>query len=146
MNPRTKARQSLVQASYQWLLTEQPAAEIMDQFICDRDMENTDVPYFQELLPEILVHKPSLVDLMTPFLSRPFAQVDPVEQAVLLVSTYELQYRMDVPYKVVINEGVELAKTFGAEEGHKFINGILDKVALSVRETEVKAKQKKRKK
>ena len=76
-------------------------------------------------------------------LDRPFDQIDPVEQAILLLSCYELQSKPDIPYRVAINEGVELAKTFGAEDGYKFINGILDKVALKLRAEEIAARNKK---
>ena len=141
INTRTKARQFLVQAIYQWLMTGQSAADIDDQFINDHPMKKTDTPYFQELLSGTISHQHSLIDLMKDHLSRPFEQIDPVEQAILLLSCYELQYRPDIPYRVVINEAIELSKTFGAEDGHKFINGILDKVALNIRSDEIKSQK-----
>jgi len=106
-------------------------------------MSDTDVDYFKELLHEVVLHHLSLKDLMVDFLSRSFDSVDPVEQAILLLSSYELQYKLDIPYRVIINEGVELGKTFGAEDGHKFINGILDRVASRVRPDEVASRSKK---
>lgn len=142
MNPRSKAREYVVQALYQWLLTANSPTDIDQQFMAEHDMENTDVHYFQENLHQTIDHKPSLKDLMRDYLSRSFDSVDPVEQAILLQACYELQYRLDIPYRVVINEAVELGKTFGAEDGHKFINGILDKVASQVRAQEVAAKSK----
>lgn len=102
-------------------------------------MEDADVSYFQEILHFVTAHKMALADHMNPVLSRPFPEVDPVEQAILLIGTFELEQRPDVPYRVVINESVESAKIFGAEDGHKFINGILDKIATKLREVEVNA-------
>ena len=102
-------------------------------------MEDADVSYLQEILHFVASHKMSLIDHMTPVLSRPFTEVDPVEQAILLIGCFELEQRLDIPYRVVINESVESAKVFGAEDGHKFINGILDKVAVRLREVEVNA-------
>lgn len=142
MNPRSKARQFAVQALYQWILTGHDAVQIDTQFVADHDMEKTDVHYFQEVLHQVIAHKLSLADLMRDYLSRAFDSVDPVEQAILLLACYELQYRPDIPYKVIINEAIELGKTFGAEDGHKFINGILDRVAGNIRADEVTARKK----
>lgn len=102
-------------------------------------MGDADVNYFQDILHFVAAHKMSLSDHMKPILSRSFAEVDPVEQAILLIGVYELEQRPDIPYRVVINESVENAKVFGAEDGHKFINGILDKVSVKLREVEVNA-------
>jgi len=142
VNPRSKARQFAVQALYQWILTGHEAAQIDTQFVAEHDMEKTDVHYFQEVLHKVIDHKPSLTDLMRDYLSRAFDSVDPVEQAILLLACYELQYRSDIPYKFIINEAIELGKTFGAEDGHKFINGILDRVAGNIRADEVTARKK----
>jgi len=142
VNPRSKARQFAIQALYQSILTGHDAALIDTQFVAEHDMEKTDIHYFQEVLHQVIDHKPSLTDLMRDFLSRAFDSVDPVEQAILLLACYELQYRPDIPYKVIINEAVELGKTFGAEDGHKFINGILDRVAGKVRVDEITARKK----
>ena len=145
MNPRSKARQFAIQALYQSILTGHEAAEIDKQFVAEHDMDKTDVHYFQEVLHQVVDHKLSLADLMRDYLSRSFDSVDPVEQAILLLGCYEMQYRPDIPYKVIINEAIELGKTFGAEDGHKFINGILDRVAANIREDEVNARRKKKK-
>ena len=139
MKNRSKSRQFAVQALYSWLLSGQDVADIEVHFISDHDMEDADVPYFQEILHFVVGHKMGLVDYMVPFLNREFNEVDPVEQAILLMATYELEQRKDVPYRVVINESVECAKIFGAEDGHKFINGMIDKIANKIREVEVKA-------
>lgn len=135
---RTLSRQYAVQALYQWVMTQQEAQEIEQQFIDAHNFNGSDFEYFQEILHQSIIHQPSLADLTRDFLSRPFEQIDPVEQSILLLGCYELQYRLDVPYKVIINESVELGKEFGAEDGYRFINGILDKVAAKIRPDEVK--------
>ncbi len=139
MKNRSKSRQFAVQALYSWLLTQQNVADIEVHFLSEHDMEDADVAYFQEILHYVTTHKMSLVDHMESFLNRSFVEVDPVEQAILLMGTYELEQRLDVPYRVVINESVESAKVFGAEDGHKFINGILDKIAANLRSAEINA-------
>ncbi|MBE9525389.1 MAG: transcription antitermination factor NusB [Proteobacteria bacterium] len=143
MKNRSKSRQFAVQALYSWLLSGQDVADIEVHFISDHDMEDADVPYFQEVLHFVSNHKMGLVDYMIPFLHRDFNEVDPVEQAILLMGTFELEQRKDVPYRVVINESVECAKIFGAEDGHKFINGMMDKIANKIRDVEVKAPRQK---
>lgn len=144
MKNRSKSRQFAVQALYSWLLTQQNVSEIEVHFVSEHDMEDADVGYFQEILHFVAAHKMALVDHMEDSLARSFAEVDPVEQAILLIGTYELEERPDVPYRVVINEAVESAKVFGAEDGHKFINGILDKVAAKLRAVEMKAPRSKK--
>ncbi len=144
MKNRTKSRQFAVQALYSWLLTGQSIADIEVHFISEHDMEDADVPYLQEILHFAAAHKMALVDHMDPYLSRSFNSVDPVEQAILLVGVFELEQRPDIPYRVIINESVECAKVFGAEEGHKFINGIMDKVAAKLRQTEINTPHKKK--
>lgn len=144
MKNRSKSRQFAVQAIYSWLLTGDNISDIEVHFITDHDMEDADVPYFQEILHFVAAHKMSLVDHMDSFLSRSFASVDPVEQAILLIGTFELEQRKDIPYRVVINESVESAKNFGSEEGHKFINGMMDKIAGKIRDVEVKAPRSKK--
>ncbi|WP_246540186.1 transcription antitermination factor NusB [sulfur-oxidizing endosymbiont of Gigantopelta aegis] len=144
MKNRTKSRQFAVQALYSWLLTEQNVSDVEVHFINDHDMEDADVAYFQEILHFVTTHKMALIDHMESFLSRAFASVDPVEQAILLVGVFELEQRLDIPYRVSINESVECAKVFGAEDGHKFINGIMDKVAGKLRAAEMNAPRKKK--
>ena len=139
MKNRSKSRQFAVQALYSWLLTQQNVSDIEVHFVSEHDMEDADTGYFHDILHFVTAHKMALVDHMEAHLARPFAEVDPVEQAILLMGTYELEERLDVPYRVIINEAVECAKIFGAEEGHKFINGILDKVAARLRCVEVNA-------
>jgi N utilization substance protein B len=141
---RSKSRQFAVQAIYSWLLTEQNVSDIEVHFISEHDMEDADISYFQEILHFVSAHKMALVDHMEAYLSRSFASVDPVEQAILLMGVFEMEQRKDVPYRVVINESVECAKIFGAEDGHKFVNGIMDKVAAKLRQAEVDAPRKKK--
>ncbi len=144
MKNRSKSRQFAVQALYSWLLSEQNVTDIEVHFISEHDMEDADVSYFQEILHFVTSHKMALIDHMESFLSRSFSNVDPVEQAILLVGVFELEQRLDIPYRVSINESVECAKIFGAEDGHKFVNGIMDKVAGKLRQEEMKAPRKKK--
>lgn len=139
---RSNARRRALQALYQWQMTAQNLGDIETQFLQEEDMAKTDLDYFKELLHEIPKHITELEAHCLPHVSRPMDQVDPVERAALLIGLYELQYRLDVPYRVAINEAVELAKSFGAEQGHKFVNGLLDKVAKQLRAAEFKARSK----
>lgn len=136
---RHLARQAAVQALYQWQLTEQSPEDIEDHFILDHEMSKVDMDYFDQLVRQIPLHIHELDDHLIPHLDREVDEVDPVERAILRVGTYELEFHPEVPYKVVINESVELAKTFGAEHGHKFVNGVLDKVASKLRAVEMSA-------
>ena len=124
---RRKARSLAMQALYQWHMAGQAINEIEAQFRVDNDFAGVDGAYFRELL--------------LPCLDRPLEELDPVELAILRLSAFELHSRVDVPYRVVINEGIELAKVYGATDGHKFVNGVLDKLAPRLREAEVRAHQ-----
>lgn len=136
---RRKARRFTVQALYQWQMTGANLGEIETQFRVDNDMRKTDVAYFHELLHEIPKCVNELDDTFRPLLDRDIKDLDRVELAILRIGTYELSKRPDVPFKVAINEGIELAKYFGATESHKYVNGILDKVAQRLRVAEMKA-------
>jgi N utilization substance protein B len=136
---RHLARQAAVQALYQWQLTEQSPEDIEDHFILDHEMSKVDMDYFDQLVRQIPLHIHELDDHLIPHVDREIDEIDPVERAILRVGTYELEFHPEVPYKVVINESVELAKTFGAEHGHKFVNGVLDKVAAKLRAVEMNA-------
>jgi len=125
---RSKARQFATQAIYQWQMTKESVANIEHQFVTEQDFSDTDAVYFRELVLGVSLNSAELDELMTPFLSRPMDDLDLVEKAILRLSTFELTKRQDVPYKVVINESIELAKDFGAEDSHKFVNGVLDKI------------------
>ena len=137
---RHMARQAAVQALYQWQLTAQAPGDIEQHFISDHDLRGIDVEYFHELVREVPLHLHELDDHLAPNLDRGIDEVDPVERAILRLGAYEHEFRVEVPYRVVINEAVELAKTFGAEHGHKYVNAVLDKVALKLRAAEVRNK------
>lgn len=136
---RHKARRLATQALYTWQMSGQDIADIEQQYRMQHDMSKVDQDYFHELLHQVPAHVEELDNHIKPLLDRDLSKVDPVERAILRLGVYELEHRLDVPYKVVINEGVELAKTFGAEEGHKYVNSILDGVAQKLRAIEVAA-------
>ncbi len=138
---RHLARKRAVQALYMWEMTSGDLSDIEAQFLLEQDMKNTDIKYFKELLHQVPAHVQELDEHISPLLDRPFNELDPVECAIMRLGVYELQHRIDIPYKVVINEAVELTKIFGAEEGHKYVNSILDKVAKKLRSIEVNAKK-----
>lgn len=138
-NARTKARRNVVQALYQWQLSGGDLVDIQAQFLSEYDMKKVDVEYFKELFRQIPLHLHELDDHLLPFLDRPVDEVDPVERAVLRLAAYELEFCLDVPYRVVINESVELAKRFGAEHGHKYVNGVIDQIAKKLRAAEMKS-------
>jgi N utilization substance protein B len=142
---RSLARQRALQALYQWQMTGQDLVDIDKQFMEEQDMQKVEKKYFHELLHQIPMCLSELDALSGEVLDRGIEQVDPVERAILRIGIYELKHRIDIPYRVVINEAVELAKIFGAEQGHKYINGILDKVAQKVRAIEIKAARSKQK-
>jgi len=129
-----------MQGLYEWQLSGNEPAVILQTCLAEQNVKNVDTEYLQELLLEIPGKQAGIDAAFQGFTSRPINEVDPIELAILRLATYELLYRVDVPYKVVINEAIELAKAFGAEAGHKYVNGILDKVAAVVRKSEVKLK------
>ncbi|MCE9686541.1 transcription antitermination factor NusB [Shewanella sp. AS16] len=125
---RRKARRLAVQAIYSWQLSGNNIADVEHEFLTEQDTDGVDVAYFRELFSGVATKSAQLDELIVPFLERPLDEVSPVEKAIVRLATYELTFRKDVPYKVAINEAIELAKAFGAEDGHKFVNGILDKL------------------
>lgn len=135
-SPRSRARRAVLQALYQWQLSGQTPDEVEAQFVAEQPLKHVDLDYFQQLLRNIPVHVDELDDALAPSLDRPVSQLDPIEKAILRIGAFELAHRPDVPWRVVINEAVELAKSFGAEQSHKYVNGILDKVAHVKRATE----------
>ena len=136
---RREARVLAMQALYSWHMAGQPLNEIEAQFRVDNDFSKVDGAYFHEILHGVPRNKTEIDGAFAPMLDRPMDEIDPVELAILRLSTYELSHRVDVPYKVVINEGIELAKVFGTTDGHKFVNGVLDKLAPVLRSAEVGA-------
>ncbi|MCR8921522.1 transcription antitermination factor NusB [Dasania sp. GY-MA-18] len=139
---RRKARHYGMQALYQWQMTRNALNEIESQFLTDYDFSNVDKAYFHELVFDIPGCVSELEEAFIDYLQgRSMDELDPIELALLRVGSYELIKRIDIPYKVVINESVSLAKKFGAAESHKYINAVLDKLAQKVRAVEVKAAQ-----
>ena len=136
---RTRARELLLQALYQQQLAGHDARELLSQFHEQVAYERVDQEFFDEALPDILGEKAELEKTIDELIDRPLDQLDPVELGTLLIGVYELKNRIDVPYRVVINEGVNLAKRFGAADGHKYINACLDNAARSLRQIEIKA-------
>lgn len=138
---RRKSRTLALQALYQWQLSGSDISQIEAEFSVDNDMSKVDVSYFRELLRGIPKNLSDLNRQIEPFLDRPVQEVDPIEMILLRMGAYEMQYRVDVPYRVVINEAVELAKKFGGTDGHKYINSVLDKLALRLRAAETRGKR-----
>ena len=132
---RRRARECAVQALYSWQISKNDIADVEYQFLSEQDVKDVDISYFRELLSGVATNAEYLDGLMAPVLSRLLEELGQVERAVLRFSLFELSKREDVPYKVAINEGIELAKTFGAEDSHKFVNGVLDKVAPTIRKS-----------
>ena len=130
---RHRARRCVLQGLYQWHMTKEEAREIVNQFIAYQPVSRIDLDYFKALIYGVIESAQHLDRRFEPILDRPLIQLDPIELAILRLSTYELVERIDIPLRVVINEGVELAKTFGGEQSHRYINGILDKLATSLR-------------
>ena len=130
---RRKARILALQAVYSWQLSGNPIADIEQQMLIENDVTKIDFEYFKDLARGVVVNCKQLDEIVAPHLARPADELDMVEKAILRLSGYELKFREDVPYKVAINEGIELAKMFGAEDSHKFVNGVLDKAVKELR-------------
>ena len=138
---RTRARRYALQALYEWQVSGNSPRDIEQQFLIEHQSRNFDRAYFHELLIDLSKQVEELDVLISPLSERPFNEVDLVEKAILRLGCYELKNRMDIPYRVVINEAIELAKTFGADQAHRFINGTMDKLAENLRKVEVTAKK-----
>jgi N utilization substance protein B len=136
---RRKARHYGMQALYQWHMAGASLTDIEAEFRGEYDFSHVDLEYFQALLHGIPACVDELEDIMEPLLDRKLDELDPIERTLLRMGTFELKERIDVPYKVVINEAVALTKKFGATDGHKYINGVLDKVARQLRKVEIEA-------
>lgn len=134
VNPRRRARECAVQAVYSWQVSKNDLSDVEVSFMAEQDMKGVDKKYFRELLNGVGINVIELDSKMEPYLNdRSLDELGLVERAILRIAIYELLKREDVPYKVVINEAIDLTKTFGAEDSHKFINGVLDKVAPTIR-------------
>ena len=142
--PRSLARRSAVQALYQWQVTKLDLGEIERQFVEEHGLGKAEVEFFSELLHGVPKKLDIIDEALTEFVDRAIADIDPVERAILRIGVYELLFRPDVPYRVVLNECITLAKSFGAAQSHRYVNGILDKIAHRKRAVEVAAERAKR--
>jgi N utilization substance protein B len=138
---RSNARKAAVQALYQWQMTGQNLSLIEQYFIDEAWLKDVQKSYFQELFHGVPEHLNVIDQALSEFVDREVDMIDPVERAILRLGTYELLFRLNMPYRVVINESVNLAKCFGADGSYKYINGILDKVAQQQRAAEIQAKR-----
>lgn len=129
---RARARRRILQALYQWQLTDQDPSDIARQFYNDHRLGRTDLSYFSEVFQGVCADVTALDASFDGYLDRPARTLDPVELSLLRLGTYELQNRFEVPYRVCLDQAIELAKSFGAEQSHRFINGILDRVGRDV--------------
>lgn len=135
---RRRARSMALQALYQRHVSKTPVNHIEAEFVTDNDMSNVDGAYFRDLLTGVHREEADLDREFEAMLDRPLSELDPIELAILRLGTYELKHRIDVPYRVVLNEGIELAKRFGGAEGHKYVNSILDKLCRRLRSAETR--------
>ena len=136
---RSRARRRALQAVYAWQMSGSSARDVVAQFAHEQAHEVADLEYFEDLVHGVDKHCEELDTALAPFLDRDIEQVDPIERAVLRIAAYELRQRRDVPYRVVINEAIETAKRFGAEHGHTYVNGVLDRAAAQWRAVEVQS-------
>jgi N utilization substance protein B len=137
--PRHRAREFALQGVYQWLLNNDDAATVVTNMRAAHGFDKADGDHFAALLYGAIKDAPALRESITPLIDRQISELSPIEHAVLLLGAYELKHNLDVPYKVVINEAVELTKSFGGIDGHKYVNGVLDKLAPTLRAAEVAA-------
>tara|TARA_R110000868_G_scaffold250878_4_gene507623 strand:+ start:235 stop:702 length:468 start_codon:yes stop_codon:yes gene_type:complete len=134
---RHNSRRYALQAMYQWQVAGAPISEIEQEFLLTHIDKKIDKDYFKELIYGIPEHQDDIDNAIKPFLKRSMTDIDPVELGVLRLATYELLKRPDVPYRVIINEALQLTKKFGSIEGYKFVNGVLDRIAKANRDVEV---------
>ena len=136
-NARRRSREFALQALYQWQLTGHSLAAIETQYAAADGFAKADSLLFNLIMSGVLKNAETLKAQLLPLLDRPWKEISPVEAGVLLIGAFELQYMPETPYRVIINEAIELAKSFGGTDGHKYINGILDKFAPTIRPSEV---------
>lgn len=135
-SPRRKARELAVQAVYSWQLSENSVSDVEVHFLTENAKRRFEIDYFQKVLRGVTAQVSSIDSAIEPHVDRPLAEIDHIEKAILRVAIFELTDCLDVPYRVVINEAIELAKLFAADDSHKFVNGVLDKVVKLVRPEE----------
>jgi N utilization substance protein B len=135
--PRHRAREFALQGLYQWLLNNEDATTVVNNIRAAHGFEKADADHFAVLLYGAIKDSVALREAFTPLIDRSVAELSPIEHGVLLIGAYELKNNLDIPYRVVINEAVELTKSFGGIDGHKYVNGVLDKLAPILRADEV---------
>jgi len=138
---RSQARKAVIQALYQWQIAKHNISDIETQFRLERQNSNIDFEYFSRLLHGIPATVDKLDEKITAKVDRKMEEVNPVELSILRMGVYELIHCLDIPYRVVINEAVELTKQFGADQGHKFVNSVLDQIAAETRQVEISARK-----
>ena len=138
---RARARRRALQAVYAWQISGGLVEQVIAQFAHEQAHEIADLEYFDDLVRGVVKHRASLDEALVAYLDRPVEEVDPIERAVLRLSAYELIHRLDVPYRVVLNEAIETAKRFGSEHGHTYVNGVLDHAAVEWRPAEAQARR-----
>lgn len=131
---RRRARRRALQALYQWRLTAQEPGQIIEQFMEEQNFDNVDTELFTTLVRKVIANQEQIDEKIAPFLDRPVGQLDVIEHVILSIGAYELLYSIEVPHQVVIDESINLAKQFGAEQGHNFVNGVLDQAAKEWRD------------
>jgi transcription antitermination protein NusB len=136
---RVRARRCAVQALYQWQIAGQDPQDILTEFVAERELVSVDMEYFTVLVSEIPAQFDTLQADLQSCLDREWKKLDPVERSVLMIGAYEMRNCPEVPYRVVISEGVELCKMFGTAEGYRYVNGVLDKLAQDQRTPEITA-------
>ena len=137
IHTRQRARKKLVQALYQWMLNKTPTSEIEQQFSeMQPDFKKIDLAFYKSAMHEITINFNELSDTLNPFLDIEVSELDEIEKAILLIGLYELKHHIETPYRVVINESIELAKRFAGTDSHKFINGVMDKMSKAIRTLE----------
>jgi len=142
-SPRHRAREFALQGLYQWLFNQEEAAVIVAHIRNAHGFDKADAAHFDGLVSGTIMNANSLRDHLTPLIDRPLSELSPIEHSILLIGAYELASHPEIPYRVVINEAVELAKSFGGIDGHKYVNGVLDKLATNLRAEELSADKQK---
>jgi len=138
--PRSQARQVALQALYQWYINSSELSEINKQFLEEGRFQKIDMELYNDIVRYVSINSEGLDEVISPLLDRSVVMIGPVEKTIMRIGVFELKESLKIPYKVIIDESVELAKDFGADESHKFVNGILDKVAQNLRSLEFSKK------
>ena len=138
---RSRSRRRALQAVYAWQMSQTPIANVLEQFSHEQDMEVADPVYFEALVRGVISDHKALDLALSGYVDRPMEQIDPIERAVLRIAAFELRDRLDVPYRVILNEAIETAKRFGSDHGHTYVNGVLDRAAEQWRSAEINARR-----